>query len=883
MLNPKFKFKPPRINRRHPNNNHRFLPIALLLISSNWLSALPLLAASPGTVINNRATGSYTDPTDNSEKIFESNTVQVTIGEIAGITVTGIGTEEANNNVNNTNPNQGNNQINPDDIVYFKYKITNAGNDPTQFFIPDAPSSIINGTKAGDIEIIEYDPDGENGATQPTVLSSPVKIPNGGISTGDTNALDLPNGSIPPEGTVTIRVPIKVNSGINDGDKVTVVMGDTDPVNAQNQVYSGNATTKDIYTQDNEDTDNIPDEVNGKPVNGDETNHRQEASASQDVTVVKIILNSISGTLYEDSDGGDDLDPNEPKLPADITVNLLDSNNAVIATTTTQSDGTYIFTDVADGSYKIQVDTTDTDIPSGYTLGTANDLPITVSGNAVTDINFGFDLQPGICSIGGGTVDPNLNPYISQEVTRNVIATRNLTDTLDDDWRAAATGGTSQGNIVQPWFGTTNALGSVSNFTYVDPATSATTNTTVELVEVPIADIAPCAGQANDSSSNPILGTGDSLQASSPRPASLYDSSNQPAFWNQTPVPPSSTDNSRFAVRFTFDSPVKSFGAWFGDLETRIEDGTPAVLRLLDASGNRIGNDIAIAPNQISDGNSTQTVDQSQCGNSGTETGCGNESTRWVGFIDNNAIPRVKQVLVIVGDDDFNDNGDTEILSFIGANVVRGNPNVLLVKRITAVNGGTTNDGRDLASYVNDPDNPYDDNKLEGAKPPDYPSPDTDKWINTTEDTNSTFLIGETNGGKIKPNDEIEYTIYYLSSGTIPAKSVLFCDRVPENVTFVPNSFNNQTQATGGLQSADRGILWLKDGKTESLTNIQDGDFAQYFPPSIEPSSVYPSIKCDGANTNGAVVVNLEDLPNANAPGTPNTSYGFVRFRARVK
>ncbi len=625
----------------------------------------------------------------------------------------------------------------------------------------------------------------------------------------------------------------------------------------------------------------INNQATGGYTNPSENNNQKEIE-SNNVKSENIVLNSVSGTLYEDSDGGDDLDPNEPKLPADITVKLLDSNDAVIATTTTTSDGTYIFTDVADGSYKIQVDTTDTDIPTGYTLGTQNDIEITVAGNAVTE-NFGFDLQIGNCSIGGGTVDANVNPYISQEVTRNVIATRNLTDTLDDDWRTAATGGASQGNIVKPWFGTTNAPGSISNFTYVDPATSATTNTTVELVEVPIADAAPCAGQTNNSSSNPILGTGNSLQASSPRPASLYNSNNQPVFWNQTNIPPSSTDNNRFAVRFTFDSPVKSFGAWFGDLETRTEDGTPAVLRLLDASGNRIGNDISITPNQISDGNSTQTVDQSQCGNSGTETGCGNESTRWVGFIDNNAAPRVKQVLVIVGDDDFNDNGDTEILSFIGANVVQGNPNVLLIKRITAVNGETVNDGRDLASYINDPDNPYDDNKLEGAKPPNFPSPDTDKWPNTTEDTSSTFLIGETNGGKVKPDDEIEYTIYFLSTGDREAKNVLLCDRVPENVTFIPDSFNSEAQVSGGSPGVDRGILWLKDGNTESLTNVQDGDFAQYFPPGNEPNTVYPKIQCDGLNTNGAVVVNLGNLPNATAPGTPNTSYGLVKFRARVK
>ena len=85
------------------------------------------------------------------------------------------------------------------------------------------------------------------------------------------------------------------------------------------------------------------------------------------------------------------------------------------------------------------------------------------------------------------------------------------------------------------------------------------------------------------------------------------------------------------------------------------------------------------------------------------------------------------------------------------------------------------------------------------------------------------------------------------------------------------------------MQNANRGILWLKDGNTQSLTNNRDGDFGRYFPPRIEPSTVYPDIECDGPNINGAVVVNLSDLPNATDSGIPNTSYGFVRFRGRVK
>ncbi len=110
------------------------------------------------------------------------------------------------------------------------------------------------------------------------------------------------------------------------------------------------------------------------------------------------------------------------------------------------------------------------------------------------------------------------------------------------------------------------------------------------------------------------------------------------------------------------------------------------------------------------------------------------------------------------------------------------------------------------------------------------------------------------------------------------------CDRIPNNVSFIPTTFNSfPTKNSTGLQNTDRGILWQYKSNTESLSNIKDGDIAQYFPPGEDPKTIYPSVDCGGANTNGAIVVNLGDLPNAIAPGTPTDSYGFIRFRGRVK
>ncbi|MBV6626027.1 MAG: hypothetical protein KI793_24360 [Rivularia sp. (in: Bacteria)] len=411
-----------RKNKQSRRNNriYRSLLMTFVIAGSNLLSALPLLAETPGTVINNQATGSFTDPANNNnEVLIESNIVKVTIAEVAGITVTPDGTEEAPAGVNGAGEFQGNGKINPEDVVYFQYKITNVGNDPTKFFIPGAPSGVTNGALngTGTIEVIGYDPDGNN---QTSI--TPEAIPATGAETGTITGLPN-NGSIAPGGSITIRVPIKVDTGLQDGDKVTVIMGDTPPndnsSDTQNQDYSDNGNNGDIYTVDNNGTEN--GDSDGDPVNG-----VREASANQDVTVTN--ANSISGTLYEDDGGADTgndtFDNGETKLPENITVNLYEDTNGndvldpgentPVQTVETDANGDYIFPDVADGDYIVKVDETDTDIPEYYTPGTVEDLPVTVNGASEADKDFGFDknapdviMVKRITKINGQTVNPN--------------------------------------------------------------------------------------------------------------------------------------------------------------------------------------------------------------------------------------------------------------------------------------------------------------------------------------------------------------------------------------------------------------------------------------------------------------------------------------------
>ena len=213
-------------------------------------------------------------------------------------------------------------------------------------------------------------------------------------------------------------------------------------------------------------------------------------------------------------------------------------------------------------------------------------------------------------------------------------------------------------------------------------------------------------------------------------------------------------------------------------------------------------------------------------------------------------------------------------------------PSVLLTKRITRINGSTTTlNGDDLAMYNPDAAYPYDDNLVEptlAPNPPSFPTADTDKWPGTDAANSSTFLLGGRNGGETKPGDEIEYTIYFLSAGAQDAVDVQICDRIPNSQTFVPDVFNSQTPAPGGGAGANRGILVEYDGATLAYSNDADGDTARFYPPGASLPDACRSVP-NQSEDNGAVVVDLGTLPNATSPGTPDTSYGLIRFRSIVK
>jgi uncharacterized repeat protein (TIGR01451 family) len=169
---------------------------------------------------------------------------------------------------------------------------------------------------------------------------------------------------------------------------------------------------------------------------------------------------------------------------------------------------------------------------------------------------------------------------------------------------------------------------------------------------------------------------------------------------------------------------------------------------------------------------------------------------------------------------------------------ISGNSNLRLVKRVTRIND------RALTDVVDDLTDPNDDSGL--------------SWP-------SGYLQGQLNVPNVLPGDEVEYTIYFMSDGNVPANNVRICDRIPENQTFVADGF-----AVGGGSAVQFGT-----SGSQTLTNASDSDFGSFFP----VGTTIDINLCSGSNTNGAMIWNLGNIPSNTNP----INYGFVRFRSRVK
>jgi hypothetical protein len=261
-----------------PKFNYRSLVAGLFIAGGVFQLVTPVLAApAANTTISNTATASYTDPTTGTTLSATSNTVTITVAEVAGIDVSAANTPGS---------------AQPGGTLNYDFKITNTGNDPTRFVLPSAAS--ISGTGAAGAsvsQIITAGPDGDFATTG----DNQVIYANG-------TGAPLLTGSIAANGIVNVRVVVAIAANAAPGT-VTVEYGKSVDPTSTNQVYAANGTGNaalDIYTNDNTDPSTVVGEVAGAPVNG---TREDSATLNGSIGNVAGVLNGTNGNPAATGDG----------------------------------------------------------------------------------------------------------------------------------------------------------------------------------------------------------------------------------------------------------------------------------------------------------------------------------------------------------------------------------------------------------------------------------------------------------------------------------------------------------------------------------------------------------------------------------------------------
>ncbi|HEV2862551.1 MAG TPA: hypothetical protein VGX48_16170 [Pyrinomonadaceae bacterium] len=176
----------------------RALAGAVAAFAALCLMALPAAAQSTagGTQIQNRASATYSDGTNNYSVV--SNTVTVTVANVSGLAIT---------------PDAGSvpTVVSGQTSVDFTFTVTNTGNYPTQVrFLASGASVQLSGPA--------------------TVTAAVIDLTNNGLGAGDTdilgNASDVLSASVARNASITVVVRASVNAAASAGATISVRLGD---------------------------------------------------------------------------------------------------------------------------------------------------------------------------------------------------------------------------------------------------------------------------------------------------------------------------------------------------------------------------------------------------------------------------------------------------------------------------------------------------------------------------------------------------------------------------------------------------------------------------------------------------------------------------------
>ena len=184
---------------------------------------------------------------------------------------------------------------------------------------------------------------------------------------------------------------------------------------------------------------------------------------------------------------------------------------------------------------------------------------------------------------------------------------------------------------------------------------------------------------------------------------------------------------------------------------------------------------------------------------------------------------------------------------------IRQKAKLVLLKRITKINGQTTN--------------PNDGTVLN--------APTTDTLNVGVNNWPTNYLFGTTSAGKIKPGDAIEYTIYFLNNQGADATTVKMCDPIRGAQVYLANSL--QLQLGSGTITAQTDAPDLTDSGHSYLTGNTPANCNAAATTSVGADNGGVAIGIPGVDAT------LPPIPGAIGSGNPSASYGLFRFVTQVK
>ena len=265
----------------------------------------------------------------------------------------------------------------------YTVKVTKAGAiaDLTQTEDPDATKDSTSGT----VTLNAGNPVQENinfGYVKKHSISGTVYLDQNRDktkNTGDIAQSGVTVKLVDPSGNVVATTTTDADgnysfTGLNDGT-YTVQVDKTGPLASTEQTEdpSGNGDSRSqaiTFTRSDPDVTNV------------------NFGYAEDYTV--------SGTVYYDKDRSETLNNSEPGFDG-ITVKLLGEDGSVVATTTTQADGTYSFAKLPAGKYTVKVEPSDllkkleqTEDPDGTKDNTSGVVQVSHDNPSVKNVNFGY-------------------------------------------------------------------------------------------------------------------------------------------------------------------------------------------------------------------------------------------------------------------------------------------------------------------------------------------------------------------------------------------------------------------------------------------------------------------------------------------------------------